>query len=775
MKQFLLIISGLLLYSQQIIAQCNTNNATSCACPTLTATECNLLPDLQVSWLGLTSHNTSFGIGPKEFSQSGNGVNDGRLRISVSTPNIGLGPLTVRGVDTAGRRWFVCGTDTVSILDPNSSIAFICPNGNYVPQQLIIQRVYRKNGNTMIFSDRFAGTMTYHANHGHNHVDNWASYTLRLRVPGVTDPRQWPQVGNGSKIGFCLMDYGSCNFYNGHCRTANDSVNAGTTLTSTNFPNYGLGGGNYGCSQIVQGISSGFTDIYSADLDGMWIDIPSGICNGQYYIVADVDPDHHFTETDTNNNYSAIPVNLTLQSAPGTLSGYSKITSGSYPTICPGNSIRLFATPGSNYLWSTGDTTQFIDVSTNGSYTVTVTNYCGTETSSPFVVNVLPNTPSATAADVSTCKNSPATLTASGTGDIQWLNANGNWLANGPNFTTAPLVDTTMFLVSHSLNYVDSFSTGHPSYTTGSGSHINADQYLIFRADETFKLKSFKIHTNTNGLRTITLTNNAGNPVRDTTLNLAIGLNTVNLNWNIPGGGQIYHIKLNNTANCFRTNSGVTYPYSVPGVMSITGSSAGSAFYYWFYDWKIEAAQRTCSKIDTVWANVLDYQTQIQPFGNEYVINANPVTLGGTPAGGVFSGAGVSGNIFTPQNAGPGFHNIVYTYTGSTGCSQSDSQLVRVIGSLGIAQPFDFETKFKLFPNPAQDFITFELSGFNDPAKVNYQLYDITGRLILDRNAGTLLESIKETIDLSAFNNGVYILNISVGESINRSKIIIKR
>ena len=54
------------------------------------------------------------------------------------------------------------------------------------------------------------------------------------------------------------------------------------------------------------------------------------------------------------------------------------------------------------------------------------------------------------------------------------------------------------------------------------------------------------------------------------------------------------------------------------------------------------------------------------------------VTLTGTPAGGIFSGPGISGNSFTPSAAGAGTHNIVYLYTDVNGCSNSISQNVMV-------------------------------------------------------------------------------------------------
>ena len=53
--------------------------------------------------------------------------------------------------------------------------------------------------------------------------------------------------------------------------------------------NYNLDGG-YGCSPIEQGISVGHTDIYGQHLDGMWVDIPPGTCNGDYWVVLEVDP-----------------------------------------------------------------------------------------------------------------------------------------------------------------------------------------------------------------------------------------------------------------------------------------------------------------------------------------------------------------------------------------------------------------------------------------------------------------------------------------------------
>lgn len=60
-----------------------------------------------------------------------------------------------------------------------------------------------------------------------------------------------------------------------------------------------------------------------------------------------------------------------------------------------------------------------------------------------------------------------------------------------------------------------------------------------------------------------------------------------------------------------------------------------------------------------------------------FCVNDSPVTLNGTPSGGVFSGAGVSGNQFNPSVAGPGVHEITYTYN-QGGCPSVASIFVQV-------------------------------------------------------------------------------------------------
>jgi len=62
--------------------------------------------------------------------------------------------------------------------------------------------------------------------------------------------------------------------------------------------------------------------------------------------------------------------------------------------------------------------------------------------------------------------------------------------------------------------------------------------------------------------------------------------------------------------------------------------------------------------------------------------NDSPLPLvGGLPAGGFYSGAGVNNGVFDPSIAGNGSHWISYTYTNAAGCANTDSKSVYVFNA----------------------------------------------------------------------------------------------
>lgn len=90
--------------------------------------------------------------------------------------------------------------------------------------------------------------------------------------------------------------------------------------------------------------------------------------------------------------------------------------------ICAGGSTQLMASGGSQYQWSTGQTSAVFTVSPpqTTTYTVTVTdNGCVSEASLTVWVTPLP-TVAISASETQICAGESVVLTASGTGDYQW-------------------------------------------------------------------------------------------------------------------------------------------------------------------------------------------------------------------------------------------------------------------------------------------------------------------------------------------------------------------
>jgi hypothetical protein len=615
------------MFNFNLIAQCTIYDATDCQCANPNETDCDLLPDIQVSWFGLENVTN----GPTEYSQTGEGENNGRLRISVSTPNVGHGPLTVRGAGPDGYRTFICSyqdgiTDTISIYDPYSEEEFYCSDGSH-PEQILWQRIYHRNSDgSMSHYDRQAGSMTYHPTHGHNHTNDWGVFTLRIKDENEPDPRNWPIVSDGAKLGFCLMDYGTCSpdntidaysndDYTGHCRDDNTQYQQGEVLYNVDFPNFGLGGGNYGCSEVVQGISSGWLDLYGEWLEEQWINLDPNICNGEYWIVGIADPNNYFLEENSDNNYSAIPFNLALQN-----NGTSSIDIQGSIEICEGESVELTANYGNSYLWSNGETTQSISVSEQGSYSVTVENpncdqIVESAPTNVFKVYADPPTLSSFYNPNSACLGEPFYIDLNEE-NVTWYNENDELIFVGSPFYI-PSLEEELHLFAKQI--VENFSTDNVGEQYHSGnSEYSGEEYngfMTFDANDDFILKSIDVFTDNiySGNRTIELKNENNQIIHDTTVFINSDA-TLNLNWNI-NEGQNYKIGTNTDSNLVnfgfanpmlkRSRSdgwgnSFDYPYVIENIISINDSEYGNGFYYFFYNWKVDWVVSSCESEESL-------------------------------------------------------------------------------------------------------------------------------------------------------------------------------
>lgn len=300
-----------------------------------------------------------------------------------------------------------------------------------------------------------------------------------------------------------------------------------------------------------------------------------------------------------NSTSSSIVVSVNPSQVP-TVSASSTVVG------CAGT-VTLTSTAAASYLWSTGETTQSISVMSSGSYSVTIQGTCQAWTSAATSVSVLPTPLAPTGADVTISAPQSVALTATGLNDV-WFSAmvGGTQLGTGNVFNT-PIVfaDTTFYVEDQQMNGGATGSVGQ-KYHTGtsnfSGNTTNA--WEIFDVIAPCTLNTVKVFTDTPGNRLIELRNSGGTVLQSLLVNVPIDTSLITLNWALTPG-TAYQLGTNSAQNntsltttsprLMRSNAGASYPYTLSGLVSITGSNLGSGLFYYFYDWQVSNAPVICS------------------------------------------------------------------------------------------------------------------------------------------------------------------------------------
>jgi hypothetical protein len=190
-------------------------------------------------------------------------------------PNIEALPAFSIGLDSTGSR-LLFSTETWN--SGAGPLELRAGSGSSAGQN-VYQRIYRSDGS---FSDRLAGTFTFHPEHSHFHFDQYAEYRLQpAGAPGASD-----RISN--KTTFCVMD--------------TDLVD-GSLPGAPSQPRY------TSCSATVQGMSVGWGDTYVRTLAGQSIDV-SGLAEGDYRLVIVADPRNRIVETNESDNSSCVLIHL---------------------------------------------------------------------------------------------------------------------------------------------------------------------------------------------------------------------------------------------------------------------------------------------------------------------------------------------------------------------------------------------------------------------------------------------------------------------------------
>jgi hypothetical protein len=173
------------------------------------------------------------------------------LRLTNSIYNHGSGPLELSGVSDVSS-----GKTTVT------------------------QRIYAAGGS---FEEHVAGEFVFHPGHDHWHLENFVRYELWSLTPnGDLDSL----VAFTGKVSYCLRD-----------NTPSGDPSSAPAAVYTD------------CDGELQGISTGWIDIYEFDLAGQVVDI-STVPDGVYALRSIADPENQLRELDDANNAAMVYIQI---------------------------------------------------------------------------------------------------------------------------------------------------------------------------------------------------------------------------------------------------------------------------------------------------------------------------------------------------------------------------------------------------------------------------------------------------------------------------------
>jgi hypothetical protein len=284
------------------------------------------------------------------------------------------------------------------------------------------------------------------------------------------------------------------------------------------------------------------------------------------------------------------------------------------------------------------------------------------------------------------CGAGTATLTVSGSGGtFNWYGSatSGTILGTGSTFTSPVISATKTYYVECAGGGGATGYVGANDLSIGTSStYGDVSYYLYFDvlADATIKSVDIFPAVAPGASFSIVLCNSSGTILQTysgVTTVASGSRETVPVNFAVTPGTN-YRIRFNSVpsgSSIWRNTTGATYPYTIPGVISINGNSFSGypQYYYYFYNWKVSTGC-TSGRVPAV--------ALVNPAPAISATSNTPICTGQTSALGVTSGNTNYTYVWTPGNLSGATQtvtptaNTTYTVTANdatTNCANTAS------------------------------------------------------------------------------------------------------
>ncbi len=496
---------------------------------------------------------------------------------------------------------------------------------------------------------------------------------------------------------------------------------------------------------------------------------------------------------------------------------------GADQLLCTASSINLSPAnvasfPGSTtYTWwvdETGGTTYtsvpsvtgstYASVRTRGRYRIVASAGACTSEDNVVITSNLPK-------PVDGCRNTAGSVAMSisnpglnGT-NYNWYSAptGGTLICSNTITCNSPSIASSAFYYVQDMSAINTTVGPTTLFGTSTNWGVNSGNQLSFTASSNFDILSmdvpFLIYGNGSGTITIEILDGSGNPFTPAKTftsdasNITTGQNGQLITFNFTGltiqSSWGTNLRMRLSAESVNgdpvwSSGGASYPYSVAGVVSITGEVGGSGSndYMYFYDWQIstgtncarlpvQAKIGSCPAVTPVDfmslqatlknGNVhLKWTTSYEKGNEKFVIERSADGFNYKVIG-ELKGTNNTTNLvdytFTDKSVdyGYAYYRVVnFDFDGKSNASQ----WVFVNTS---------QTDLKVYPNPSKGIYYVKATKDNLPI-VKLSVYDIFGKEIYNDKP-----QLSETaVDLSAQSPGLYFLTVEYGDNIETLKLI---
>ncbi|MEZ4847465.1 MAG: S8 family serine peptidase [Bacteroidia bacterium] len=361
---------------------------------------------------------------------------------------------------------------------------------------------------------------------------------------------------------------------------------------------------------------------------------------------------------------------------------------------------------------------------------------------------------------------------------LKWYSSptSNNSLGEGFFFVTPVQTNPQTYYVAVAergkVGLVDNSAGGFTLPTTGN--------YLTFDVNYSVKIRSVKIYATGAGSRSILLQNANGVTLNSKVVQVQNGESRIDLNFDVPVG-EGFRLTLGGATGNLFSSAVVIYPYSLNGIVNITGSNNG--LYNYFYDWDVEY-ETSCTRTPA-FTNVTPGSVFPAFTASDTVLDitdGKSVRFTNTSTGGEsFDWNFGDGNTSTEENpkhnyTAAGVYTAGLSVTSKEGCIAATSKKITVTGtypySVGINDILDNLGSIDIIPNPTSGKfqVFFDLKQM---IEADIEIFNLVGqqvRKIASRN----YKQDKLALDLSDQTPGIYYLKVSFNNQQIVKKVVVR-